>query len=148
VSRLDYRRWTVLWMSAFIIACVCWILLGPDSVGRRQLKVDGDLTIFGYIVLLCGLFVLAYALPHLAHVLLRRPAIEVDDNSLRIWMLPYETIPLAEISQVLVDDGKVEIFRDGKRSRRINTGVLDEPRAFFFDEVGGRLPSKEMVQEK
>jgi hypothetical protein len=125
-----------------------YIWLAPETSGRHALRENGELNVRGYIALICGLAVFAYALPHLVHVLLRRPALEINERELQIWMLPYERIPLAEISQVLVDDSTVEILRNGKRPRRINTAILHQPRAFFFDDLGERLPNKEMVQEK
>jgi len=134
--------------AGFIAAGILYIWLAPETSGRHALREHGELNVKGYLALICGLSVFAYCLPHLFHVLLRRPALELDDKELRVWMLPYETIPLVEISQVVVDDGNVEVSRTGKRPRRINTAILDEPRAFFFDDLGARLPNKAMVQEK
>jgi len=63
-------------------------------------------------------------------------------------MLPYERIPLGDISKIEVGDGAIDIHRWTGRKRRINARVLKQPRAFFFDEVRTALTDKDVVQEK
>jgi hypothetical protein len=148
VSRLGYREGVVLGAFAFIALCLIWIVFGPETPGPRALKTDGELNWQGWFVLACALPVFLLSIPHAAHVLLRRPALEISGDHLRVWMLPYESIPLSEISEIRVDDNSIDIHRYGKKRRRINARILDQPRAFFFDEVASRLASRQIVQEK
>jgi hypothetical protein len=79
--------------GGFIAACILYIWFAPESTGRHALRENGELNVKGYLALICGLAVFAYSLPHLVHVLLRRPALELDEKELRMWMLPNERIP-------------------------------------------------------
>lgn len=97
---------------------------------------------------MCGLGCSTWLLPHVFHIITRKPAIEVGDGKLNIWMFPYESIPLAEISRIEVADGKVTVLRHGKKPRKLNTAVTEQPRAFFFDDVATQLGSRQLVQEK
>ena len=148
MSSLGYRDWFVVWAVSFFLAAFCLAVFLPESGGRYSLKSDGDLNWRGWAVVLGSFWLILVGLPHLMHVLIRRPALEVDQSELRIWMIPYQRVPLDEISRIEVGDGAIDIFRHGKSKRRINAHILDQPRAFFFDEVRSRLSNKEIVQEK
>ncbi|WFL77277.1 hypothetical protein P7228_15000 [Altererythrobacter arenosus] len=148
VSRLGYRDWTVIWAVGFFILTLFLAVFLPESGGRYSLKSGGDLNWRGWAVVLGSLWLLLFGLPHLWHVIVRRLALEVDQGELRIWMIPYERIPLGEISRIEVGDGAIDIFRHGKPKRRINARVLNQPRAFFFDEVRSRMTNRDLVQEK
>jgi hypothetical protein len=148
VTKLAYRNALILGAFVFAGVCILWILLGPETTSLSPLKRNGELTTKGWISLLCGLPIFLLMLPHVFHVITRRPALEVCDEQLKIWMLPYESIPLADISKIEVGDDSIDIHRHGKKLRRVNARVLDEPRYFFFDEVRPRLPNGDMVREK
>jgi hypothetical protein len=148
VSKLAYRDSTVLVWASVFLAVICYIWFGPEASGRYALRESGNLNWRGWAVFGCGLAVFLLSLPHVFHVLIRRPALEVGKGELRIWMLPYDTIPLGEISKIEVGDDRVDIYRKDKRRRKINVRILDQPRAFFFDEVRSRIVNKDIVQEK
>ena len=148
MSKIGYRDWTVIWAVGFLFLVLLLAVLLPDSGGRYSLKSGSDLNLRGWAVVLVAAGTLFFGLPHLWHVLVRRPALEVDQGELRVWMIPYERIPLDEISRIEVGDGAIDIFRHGKPKRRINARILDQPRAFFFDEVRSKMTNKDLVQEK
>lgn len=148
MSKLDYRNSFVLLAAGFVLLCILYIAFGPETSGRYALKTDGELNIRGWAALLAGLLIFVFSLPHVFHVLIRRPALEIRDGELQIWMLPYQRIPLGEISKIEVGDGTIDILQHGRRKRRINARVLDQPRAFFFDDVRAQLTDKNIVKEK
>ena len=148
MSRLGYRDWFVVWSVGLFLATFCLAVFLPENGGRYSLKSDGDLNWRGWVVVLGSFWLILVGLPHLVHVLIRRPALEVDQRALRILMIPYQRIPLGEISRIEVGDGAIDIFRHGKPKRRLNAHILDQPRAFFFDEVRSRMTNEDIVREK
>jgi hypothetical protein len=147
VSKLRYRSAFILGAFALTVAGTIWIWFAPGTDYSR-IKDDDSLTIGGWMAIVCGIGVSLWFLPHVFNVIRQRPAIEVGEGKLTIWMLPYESIPLVDISKIEVEDGKVSIRRHGGQVRKINTGVTDEPRTFFFDVVAAQLGSRQLVQEK
>lgn len=151
MSQIGYRNSFVLSAMGFFLLCVALIWIIPESIGwqdRYELRQNGELTYRGWTVLVSGTVFIVYLLPHAFHILIRRPALEIGDGELRIWMLPYVSFPLAEISKIEVGDDTIDIFRHGKPKRRINARILNRPRVFFFDDVRAHLANKEIVQEK
>jgi hypothetical protein len=148
VSKVGYKNSTVLLSAGFIILCLAYILLAPESSGRFALKQDGQFTFRGWMALIAGTPLAILILPHVFHVLLRKPALEIVDDELLIWMLPYQRIAVNHISRIEVGDDSIDIYQINGKKRRINVRVLDQPRAFFFDDVRDRLANKEVIREK
>jgi len=148
MSILKYRTSLVLFAFGLGIFGLFVLWLPETGNSYRPLKVNGELTFRGYAVLVAALAFIMLALPHLFHLITRRPALEVGEGELRIWMIPYETIPLIEISKIEVGDNTIQIIRHSGKRRRINARILDLPRVFFFDEVKSRIANQDVVQEK
>lgn len=147
MSSLGYKNRNVLLAGAVFIACALWLWFMGDSVGRRPLKVDGEFTWFGWIIFGLNLWVVAMGLPHIFHIVTSKPALEVGEGELKIWMLPYETIAIASILKIEITNTFAYIYREGKARRRINTALLNEPRDFFFGEVNSCFENKNIVVE-
>lgn len=148
VNKVGYRDALVLGALVIFAAFILWILLGPETSSLFPLKRHGELTTKGWVALLCGLYVFARSIPHAFHILLKRPALEVVDGQLNVWMLPYQSIPLANIFKIEVGDNSIDIYSHGKPRRRLNARVLDQPRVFFVDIVRPQLANGDMVQER
>ncbi|MGY6636064.1 MAG: hypothetical protein ACXIUO_02915 [Erythrobacter sp.] len=148
MSKVGYKNSTVLLSAGFVFLCMAYILLGPETSGRFALKQNDQLNFRGWIALIAGIPILVLSLPHVFHVLLRKPALEIVDDELLIWMLPYQRIKIDHIARIEVGDSSTEIYQQCGERRRINSRVLDQPRAFFFDAVRDLLANKEIIREK